>query len=629
MKFDKEITLLGEEYFFDYKKKLDIMRKYGNAAAFTDFAIVLGCNITSNTFYTADGRNLEDRACNYWTSTPGSSITHYNTVGVTGNSSLTYAKDFSVGIRPSMSIIDMDIEIKGIRNKFGILEVEYGEFPQQSVQNSLSKILERDFQLGKLKVTGKEYSINFMGLLNNGEPNSKTNEEYEYNGKKYVRTQAFVFHKYQSKPIILSNGSLVKNSDFVWTEVKPIIWLIDEKEFIAISKKTLFSGMTFCNKFGDFVKDFNKSLIYQYLQLCFKKEIMPYTGKNKTHEEMELCTKQQREFLKKLNPFNLSFDYSNEEEKLRGIIKSGIAVFLHGNSNEDKISVLKQIDPLFETISLHDVSFESLNGNKMVNVITGEKIDVKPLWLTIIEEKCMKEPDKYHIVFFDELENANIDVQVFVLNLALNRKVNGLWKLPNLVGIVVSGYSKINDLEANELKNSFANVYIKTTSESLLNWAKKNNIHPAVYSYIAYRIDENKDSIIDFNKWEKVSKLLYSTVKLLTFFSIIDDGLADDFVSFYNQKVITINDVINNRFTVDFINDLSNLEKYATVMVLSQVDDENFQCIQNFISYMGLKFEMFFDNLRLLGDKSRLDNGSNIVIDSYQKESVRKLVKKE
>ena len=111
-------------------------------------------------------------------------------------------------------------------------------------------------------------------------------------------------------------------------------------------------------------------------------------------------------------------------------------------------------------------------------------IDIKPTWLIKLEEKCKNEPDKKHVLFFDELTNALPNVQGIAFNIILEHEVNGLWKLPENTRIVAAGNEKKDSLAANEMAkpmfSRFAHVYIKTTTQEWLKWASQNNIHPAI-----------------------------------------------------------------------------------------------------------------------------------------------------
>ena len=71
-------------------------------------------------------------------------------------------------------------------------------------------------------------------------------------------------------------------------------------------------------------------------------------------------------------------------------------------------------------------------------------LDVKPTWLVNLEEKCKKEPDKIHVVFFDELTNALHAIQGMAFNIILDREVNDFSsKFTNQVGFTSSIYPSL------------------------------------------------------------------------------------------------------------------------------------------------------------------------------------------
>ena len=47
---------------------------------------------------------------------------------------------------------------------------------------------------------------------------------------------------------MLSNGVKYRDGDYVWVEVSPVKWLIDNKTGILISKKGLVSGIRFLDR---------------------------------------------------------------------------------------------------------------------------------------------------------------------------------------------------------------------------------------------------------------------------------------------------------------------------------------------------------------------------------------------
>ena len=149
---------------------------------------------------------------------------------------------------------------------------------------------------------------------------------------------------------------------------------------------------------------------------------------------------------------------------------------------------------------------------------------------------------------------------------------------------------------AEPLFNRFAHVYIKTTVENWLEWACENNIHPAIYTYIAYKKEKalrseynGEKPNADPRKWEMASKMLYTTKNPRMLRALVGEEITKEFVNFCNQKVITLNDVINGDYDDTDIEALNVAEIYATVMGLSLVDEENYLTVRNFVLKLGEK----------------------------------------
>ena len=337
-----------------------------------------------------------------------------------------------------------------------------------------------------------------------------------------------------------------------------------------------------------------------------------------TPEERNEYEEEQKRAEKRRNPYGLKFGQVSEEDIIRGAIESGVAVFLHGPSSEGKSARVKQIDPTCEIIYLRNATPESLNGKSVYNASTGEMIDVPPTWFKKLQEKCEKEPDRLHVVFFDEITNALPSIQGIAFNIVLDREVNGKWTLPENARIVAAGNDMKDSLAANNIAeplfNRFAHVYIKTTTESWLKWASENNIHPAIYSYIAYKKGKTLRSKYDGEKpnadprkWEMASKMLYATGSPEMLRALVGEDITREFVQFCNQQVITLNDVINENYTELDIQALNTAERYATTMCLTQVDDANLEKVRKFVTDLGKEYGAIFDALWTHGDESKLE----------------------
>jgi MoxR-like ATPase len=494
-------------------------------------------------------------------------------------------------------------------------EVEYGEYPQNAADSRMQNILKSIYKIGMNK-TGRNYTFNSTRNDDYDAKKTVTYDEYEYQGKKYICVKANIsFVRYK-----LSNGVEYRSGDYVWVEVSPVKWLIDDRTGILISKKGLVSGIRFLDKGTNYEGDFDRTEMKEYLdRYMFRDLTQPVTFtrfQDVTLEEKAQFEEKQAE--RRRNPYGLKFGQVSEEEIIRGAIESGVAVFLHGPSSEGKSARVKQIDPTCEIIYLRNATPESLNGKSVYNGSTGEMMDVPPTWLKKLQEKCEKEPDRFHVVFFDEITNALPSIQGIAFNIVLDREVNGIWKLPENARIVAAGNDMKDSLAANQLAeplfNRFAHVYIKTTTEGWLKWASEHNIHPAIYSYIAYKKGETLRSKYDGEKpnadprkWEMASKMLYATGSPEMLRALVGEDITREFVQFCNQQVITLDDVINGNYTDRDIQTLNTAERYVTAMGLTLVDDDNLEKVRGFVTRLGAEFVAIFDALWTHGDESKLE----------------------
>ena len=565
------------------------------------------------------------------------------------------------GIRPVISNIPDDEA--NISMVDGLKEVSYGEYPQEIVDGYLNDFLEFSYQNGSLAKTNKSYTVDSTQFDDCDGFLPDYYSEYEFDGKKYIR----VVPNSKSRKAIFSNGKSADSYNYIWFSVSPIKWIYDENENNFISKDVLVSGI----KVDSIRNNYQNSDVKMYLNRYFINEIIPsneitkvsgetmsfddYLKEKKeqesgdeelTNEEMEQAKenfKMQREEKEKMkkenekrrermrNPYNLNFNKISEEEMIKGAIDSDIPVFLHGASSEGKSARVKQFDSDCVIIYLRNATPESLNGKSVYNATTGEMIDVMPSWLKKINEKCENEPDKLHIVFLDELTNALPSIQGIAFNIVLDKEVNGIWKLPSNARIVAAGNDMKDSLAANQMAeplfNRFAHVYIKTTVENWLKWASTHNIHPAIYSFIAFKRDkvlrseyDGEKPNADPRKWEMASKMLYSTENPEMLRSLVGEEITKEFVAFCRQRVITLEDVLNDNYSKGDIEMLNTSERYATVMGLSRVDDENLSKARNFAFEMGPEFRKIFDALWCHGDEEKMEK----ILESNMENGVRK-----
>ena len=575
-----EFTFLTKEQVIG-DNKLEIFNNISTGAEITDFSILLGASTFNN--------RVDNKKLGWWLLKTACSM---DRIYVDGAFDLEDASilDRDCGVRPAIKYSSISNFISN--ESSSLTSFTFGEYPQTVVDKYYSNILEYAYDRGAIKPTGKYYTTDSVYYKNKElKFEARKHFEYEYDENKYIR---FVADN-NADSETLSDGTEVDINKPYWIKVEPIEWVVDKKTGIAISKKIIFAGVQFKNA-NEYDGNFLDTDIKHFLDDYFSKEIV----QGYTFIERKVSDNA------KTNPYNFDLDNVSEEDIISGSIESDIPIFLHGPSSEGKSARVLEIDKDATIIYLANESPDTINGKSVYNEKNNEMIDIKPSWLVKLEEKC--KDGKLHILFFYEITNAFPRVQGIVFNIILNKEVNGKWKLPDNARIVAAGNEMEDSLSANELSeplfNRFSHVYIKTTTESWLKWASTHNIHPAIYSFIAYKNGsvlrskyDGKKVNADPRKWEMASKMLYKTNNPAMLRSLVGEDITKEFLAFCSSRVITLEDVLADNYTNDDIESLNTAEKYATVMGLCRVDENNIRKVREFIKNMNPELLKVFDNL--------------------------------
>ena len=454
-----------------------------------------------------------------------------------GNSGWRDVANRTFGIRPalpfsSIGSIPTNGRRAGKRAGDGILEVEYGYYPQKAVSKDMQLKLEQAFKSGRLSRTGKGYTTDSKKYDDYDEKfEPKRHEEYQYNGKRYVRVEAnsdFGGNEFQ-----LSNGEKYRDGDNVWVEVSPVKWLVDEKARIMLTEKLIFAGVQF-NATNDYhTRECDKTDIKIFMDKYLSKELEQSRGtinlgeqQEETEEIEDIGTRKSR--LQKLNPDDTkpsSRTNMTDTEIIHNWIETGESVLLRGPSGIGKTERIKSLYPDLIYIKLTNNMFpEKVVGS--VNLQTGQSIPPDFAKTVIMQEATeeerklieeniqniydiadrvyerSKESDKKVVIMLDELLNVKQAVQSLVYTLVLNRIVEigkGL-KLPDNVVVVATGnqkkYSVVAEDLAEPLEKRFDHILDMEpkVGEWITEYAIPNNIHPTVVGYMLSKYNNSGKS---------------------------------------------------------------------------------------------------------------------------------------
>ena len=637
-------TFLTQEQCFE-SDKLDILKKRGTKAAITDFSVLLGGWVSD--YHTDNDSSLEGRTGYYWTKSDDGD-NDARVVNADGNRDSLTVDGRNGGARPalpfsSISEIPTNGE-SGKRARDGILEVEYGYYPQKAVSKDMQERLERAYKTGSISRTRNSYTTDSVAYDNYDTPfQPQTHQEYEYNGKRYVRVEANSY--YDGNDFTLSNGEQYRDGDNVWIEVQPVKWLVDEKSRMMITEKLIFAGVQFNRERNYHTRDFDKTDIKTFMDKYLSKDLVQVRDIAEQTKTSTNTTKRNE------NPYNLDFSETSEADIIRGAIESNVSVFLHGKPGCGKSDRVKQLDPDFIELNLSHLDPELLDG--LAGEKDGKAVHIKPPWLEELEEKCQEEADKIHILFLEELTNASHMMQLKAYGIALDKKVAGRWKLPENARVVAAGNELEDSLVANEvaepLFDRFAHVNIETTAENWLEWAvtpedfyerldykkddkPKQKIHPAIYAFISYKGDEvlrtpynreRPEPHADPRRWKMASDMLYASNNPSTLRAIVGEDLTRDFIYFCQLPTITIEDVLKGNYTEEDLESMDIGRKLATVSGLVSVDNENMPKVREFAKKLGAEVCKKFEVQWTHGDEERLEQLQEIIMEEQEETEMR------
>jgi len=447
----------------------------------------------------------------------------------------------SIGARPVLPFPSLYKDVmSGSRLRNGVLQVEYGYYPQDVVSGDMQHQLERAYSSDRMRKTGNGYTTDSRTIYSDDYNKTflaERHEEYEYCGKKYVR---ITIKKDNKEKLYLSNGEVYGGGDSVWVEVLPVKWLVDEDAMIMITEKIIFAGVQFNKKETSHPADFEKTDIKIFMDEYFSKDLVQEIerveaiAEEKTEKIEEVIPLKSR--LEELNPdktMSTGKVKMTDTEIIHNWIEAGESVLLRGPSGIGKTERIRALYPDLIYMKLTNNMFpEKVVGS--VNLQTGQSIPPDFAKTAIMqgateeERKLIEEniqniydiadtiyersktSDKKVVILLDELLNVKPVVQSLVYTLVLNRMVEigqGL-KLPDNVVVVATGnqkkYSKVAEDLVEPLEKRFDHILDMEpkVGEWLNEYAIPRKLHPTVIGYMLSKYNSS-------GKSEKISDIGY------------------------------------------------------------------------------------------------------------------------
>lgn len=273
--------------------------------------------------------------------------------------------------------------------------------------------------------------------------------------------------------------------------------------------------------------------------------------------------------------------------------------------------------------------------------------------------KRSKSTDEKVVLMLDELLNVSPQVQSLVYSVVLERliEIGGGLHLPKNTVIVATGNQQKFSTSSYELASPLEKRFYHIldieprVGEWLQEYAIPNGIHPSIIGYMYYKYNETSQSekledigyfyedisvgdehldkfgsrgkTNDPRNWEQVSHFLTNFENSLSkgelkdidvsaflkqsLLSMLREEWAEGFFDFYNEPVLTVEDVISNNYSQDEIPHTLN-EKFAQVSMLLSANAEQVKVCREFIyQTCGAEFLRSYDISWIGNDEKRAE----------------------
>lgn len=293
------------------------------------------------------------------------------------------------------------------------------------------------------------------------------------------------------------------------------------------------------------------------------------------------------------------------------VIMTGEVPLLIGESGIGKTSLVmeiaKELDYEIVTIDANLLKEGEIGGLPIVadmevkngNNISKRKITTYAIHNKLIEVDLAIEKERNVLLFVDELNRCDHAVQQELMNLVLNREING-YKLSDKVYIIAAmnpsnryeGYEESNyqvvDMDPAQ-ENRFVWIKMESDLKQWLNWAMGNgNIHSSVIEFLSafpeyLNVTEGEDSVrATPRSWERVSKaykvyekskefnsdILYNVVKGNVGISITQDFMS--YIKNINNPLINFKDILEDGILTFDKKEIIRSENHSRLYILAK-----------------------------------------------------------
>jgi len=306
------------------------------------------------------------------------------------------------------------------------------------------------------------------------------------------------------------------------------------------------------------------------------------------------------------------------------------SIFIDQNKKKEMINLINNSIPKLSSLSKKKEELDKkiieleIVINQRKKLVSEKYNELKSIDIKLKQEQNYKSdtiPKAKNISASSEVKKLLNQKQTILSNKQLCEDIKVLHsydisndKKPKITNSIDSDIPKIPEPDLNDIDDIY--IYVdKLITEQINKVMKYKSLSPdrikeitiklrlSVRKTIEEFIMTNKKTYFELEIFSKNLKEILQ--KELENHLEIKDKLGIEYVTINSKsenKIITITDVIEGKYQYTENN---TINRYATIVELSQVDEENLPTIRNFIANIGPELVPIFDDLWIQGDKKR------------------------
>ena len=279
-------------------------------------------------------------------------------------------------------------------------------------------------------------------------------------------------------------------------------------------------------------------------------------------------------------------------KNLISVLAANRVPFIQGSPGISKSDVVKEVAKKFN-LELIDIRLSQVEPCDLLGFpfMDGDRSDYKPMKMFPLDTDALPEGKQGWLLFFDEFNSANREVQAASYRIILDREIGSHKLHPNCFMVCAgnkSGDGAIVNKLSTALQSRLIHLFMEPSLDDWVDWAINNNIDSRIITYLyakpthltTFDPESYDVSYACPRTWHMLSDIISNTAteELDELFNVvagtIGKGAAVEFISFckLSNEVPSIQEIVKNPKTAPIPDQIGS--KYFLISSIASVMDK-------------------------------------------------------